>query len=134
MAASPFPHTLEVLLFLPSSVHRTPQAGCDVSGLTPCRLCTRFLCQREVIWRPFKARSRVRAVSKHSASQSRRTGQVLSMSLEAGTWRQPRPRSPFLSAFCIRVHPCSKDCDKTELLTSYQSVVQYGPSVSWVWS
>lgn len=50
---------------------RDLQAGCDASGLTPCRLCTRFLCHRglvEVSWPSFKARSRVMAVSKHHHS------------------------------------------------------------------
>lgn len=53
-------------------MHRAFQSGCDMSGLTPCRLSTRFLFQRvlvEVAWSRFKARSRskVKAVSKHSA-------------------------------------------------------------------
>lgn len=58
-------------VFLLLSVERDLQAGCDVSGLTPCRLCTRFLCHRglvEVSWPSFKARSKVTTVSKHHHS------------------------------------------------------------------
>lgn len=35
-----------MLLLLCLSVHKTLQAGCDVSGLTPCHLSTRFLCHK----------------------------------------------------------------------------------------